>query len=190
MTYRVGIDIGSTATKAAVLDGNSIAYTLVIPTGYSSVEAAAAVVADLEAHGFARAQSAYCATGYGRIAVPFATKTVTEITCHGLGAGFLFGEDCTVVDIGGQDTKAIVLERGTSGLTLATTDSMMPQQMSSRGVPCPMRLMTSDSANTVHMLEMVVGRPWRARFESSSWVRPRRFAMTSMNLAGAFPDLP
>ena len=112
MTYRVGIDIGSTATKAAVLDGNSIAYTLVIPTGYSSVEAAAAVVADLEAHGFARAQSAYCATGYGRIAVPFATKTVTEITCHGLGAGFLFGEDCTVVDIGGQDTKAIVLERG------------------------------------------------------------------------------
>ena len=45
-----------------------------------------------------------------------------------------------------------------------------------------MRLMTSDSANTVHMLEIVVGRPWRARFESSSWVRPRRFAMTSMNL--------
>lgn len=112
MTYRVGIDIGSTATKAAVLDGDRIAYTLVIPTGYSSVEAAATVVADLEAHGFARAQSAYCATGYGRIAVPFATKTVTEITCHGLGAAFLFGEDCTVVDIGGQDTKAIVLERG------------------------------------------------------------------------------
>ena len=112
MTHRVGIDIGSTATKAAVLDGDKIAYTLVIPTGYSSVEAAAAVVTGLEAHGFPRAACAYCATGYGRIAVPFATKTVTEITCHGLGAGFLFGDDCTVVDIGGQDTKAIVLSRG------------------------------------------------------------------------------
>ena len=77
MTYRVGIDIGSTATKAAVLDGERIAYTLVIPTGYSSVEAAAQVVEDLEAHGYAREESAFVATGYGRVAVPFATKTVT-----------------------------------------------------------------------------------------------------------------
>lgn len=112
MTYRVGIDIGSTATKAAVLDGEKIAYTMVIPTGYSSVEAAAQVVADLEAHGYARTECAFVATGYGRVAVPFATKTVTEITCHGKGAALLFGNDCTVVDIGGQDTKAIVLKGG------------------------------------------------------------------------------
>ena len=112
MTYRVGIDIGSTATKAAVLDGERIAYTLVIPTGYSSVEAAAQVVEDLEAHGYPRGECAFVATGYGRVAVPFAAKTVTEITCHGKGAALLFGNDCTVVDIGGQDTKAIVLKNG------------------------------------------------------------------------------
>ena len=53
--------------------------------------------------------------------------------------------------------------------------------MSSRGVPLPMRLMTSDSANTVHMDEMDVGAPARARRASSSWLTPRRFAMTSRN---------
>ena len=52
------------------------------------------------------------ATGYGRIAVPYATKVVTEITCHGLGAAHLFGTDGTVIDVGGQDTKVIQLANG------------------------------------------------------------------------------
>ena len=52
------------------------------------------------------------ATGYGRIAVPFANKVVTEITCHGLGAAFLFGDDGVVIDVGGQDTKVIQLMGG------------------------------------------------------------------------------
>ena len=112
MTYRVGIDIGSTATKACVLDGEDVAYTLVIPTGYSSVEASQRVLDDLEAHGYPHEQCCYVATGYGRVAVPFAEKTITEITCHGKGAARLFGDDCVVVDIGGQDTKAIVLRGG------------------------------------------------------------------------------
>lgn len=112
MAYRVGIDIGSTATKAAVLSGQELAYTLVMPTGYSSVEVAAAVLKNLEEHGYAQGECVYVATGYGRVAVPFADKTVTEITCHGRGAGYLFGLDCTVVDIGGQDTKSIQLKGG------------------------------------------------------------------------------
>lgn len=112
MAYRVGIDIGSTATKAAVFEGEDLAYTLAIPTGYSSVEAAGQVVSILEAQGYSRADCVFVATGYGRVAVPFARKTVTEITCHGKGAAWLFGDDCNVVDIGGQDTKAIVVRRG------------------------------------------------------------------------------
>ena len=112
MTYRVGIDIGSTATKAAVFDGEKLAYTLVIPTGYSSVEAGNQVLAKLEENGFAKDECRFVATGYGRVAVPFAEKTVTEITCHGRGASYLFGPDNVVVDIGGQDTKAIVLRGG------------------------------------------------------------------------------
>lgn len=110
--FRVGIDIGSTATKAAVLDGEELVYTLVVPTGFSSVDAGQRVLADLEAHGFAQEDCRFCATGYGRVAVPFAEKTITEITCHGLGAARLFGPDGVVVDIGGQDTKAIVLKGG------------------------------------------------------------------------------
>lgn len=112
MAYRIGIDLGSTATKAAVLDGEELVHTLVIPTGYSSVDAANTVLKNLDEQGFPQKQCVYVATGYGRIAAPFADKTVTEITCHGKGAGFLFGPNCTVIDIGGQDTKSILLRNG------------------------------------------------------------------------------
>ncbi len=52
------------------------------------------------------------ATGYGRLNVPFADKQVTEISCHAKGAGFFFPEAKTVIDIGGQDSKAINIEKG------------------------------------------------------------------------------
>ena len=52
------------------------------------------------------------ATGYGRVAVPYADKVVTEITCHGIGATRLFGQAGTVIDVGGQDTKVIQLKGG------------------------------------------------------------------------------
>lgn len=112
MTYRVGIDIGSTATKACVLEGDDIAHTVVVPTGYSSVDASRRVLDHLEQSGYPVAECVFAATGYGRVAAPFAQKTVTEITCHGKGAARLFGDDCCVIDIGGQDTKAIIIKGG------------------------------------------------------------------------------
>lgn len=112
MTYRVGIDIGSTATKTCVLEGDDIVHTAVVPTGYSSVDASWRTLEHLEQAGYPVAECAFAATGYGRVAVPFAQKTVTEITCHGKGAARLFGDDCCVIDIGGQDTKAIVIKGG------------------------------------------------------------------------------
>lgn len=62
--------------------------------------------------GFDVAAFPVVATGYGRVAVSYADKVVTEITCHGRGADFLFGGDGTVIDVGGQDTKAISMRSG------------------------------------------------------------------------------
>lgn len=115
MARFVGIDIGSTATKVIVLDAQSaIVERILLPTGFSSVETAEHVrkllaekSTDVDAE-----NTKVVATGYGRIAVPYANKSVTEITCHGLGAARLFGEHGTVIDVGGQDTKVICLNRG------------------------------------------------------------------------------
>ena len=109
----IGIDIGSTATKAVVAnDTGDIAEKLVMPTGFSSVEAADEVAKRLQQAGYDANELPVVATGYGRIAVPYANKVVTEITCHARGAWAQFVEDGTVVDVGGQDTKAIGLAAG------------------------------------------------------------------------------
>ena len=111
----IGIDIGSTATKVAVVgEGDALVHTAVMPTGFSSVEAASRALEELRAAGCdpEGAGARVVATGYGRVAVPYADKVVTEISCHGRGAARLFGDDGTVVDVGGQDTKVIRLRRG------------------------------------------------------------------------------
>lgn len=109
--YYVGIDIGSTASKVVVIDDEKILETITIPTGWNSKETAKEIYKMLENKGYS--QNMKCvATGYGRICVDYANKIVTEITCHGRGAYALFGKDCTVIDVGGQDTKIITLENG------------------------------------------------------------------------------
>ena len=110
----IGVDIGSTATKVAVIEGDELVRTLLMPTGFSSVDAAGRVREALAEAGFDVEDEGarVVATGYGRIAVPYADKVVTEITCHGVGAVRLFGPDGTVIDVGGQDTKVIQLAGG------------------------------------------------------------------------------
>ncbi len=111
----IGIDIGSTATKVAALDAAGKVCALeVMPTGFSSVDAAERARAALLARGFdvVSPDARVVATGYGRVAVPYADKVVTEITCHGAGAARLFGPDGCVIDVGGQDTKVIQLAGG------------------------------------------------------------------------------
>ena len=111
---RIGIDIGSTAAKAVALEGDEIVCAVVVPTGFNGVDAAMRLADELRAQGIdpTACDASVVATGYGRVSVPYAAKTVTEITCHGRGAAFLFGEDGTVIDIGGQDTKVIQLRAG------------------------------------------------------------------------------
>ena len=111
MNY-IGIDIGSTCAKLVVLNGDrELVLKFVQPTGWSSVDTAQAIRDKLEEHGISLEDSPCVATGYGRVAVPYADKTVTEITCHAKGSLWIYGiEDGVVIDIGGQDTKAIRVE--------------------------------------------------------------------------------
>lgn len=112
--YFTGIDIGSTSAKAIVINEHSeILYKNVMPTGWSSLETANNIKEKLDEIGVKVDNSKFVATGYGRVSVPYANKTVTEITCHGKGAAYLFNTDaCTVIDIGGQDTKIISIAGG------------------------------------------------------------------------------
>ncbi len=109
----IGIDIGSTATKVAAIDGSgALVGTWMYPTGFSSVEAARAAQKLLQKEGLLGPDCTIIATGYGRNAVSYANKAVTEITCHAKGAVRLFGRDGVVIDVGGQDTKVIWLANG------------------------------------------------------------------------------
>ena len=108
----VGIDIGSTATKVAFVKNGEIKYLASLPTGFSGTDAAERARADLQGRGMDLTTLPVVATGYGRISVSFATKTLTEISCHAKGATALFSPDGTVIDIGGQDTKVIQLAGG------------------------------------------------------------------------------
>ncbi|MBE5972733.1 MAG: CoA activase [Lachnoclostridium sp.] len=110
--YQVGIDIGSTAAKAAVLSDGKLVKTILMNTGFSSRQTADEIYEKLSQDGITKENAQYIATGYGRISVPYADRTVTEITCHGKGAWYLFGKNGTVIDIGGQDTKGIYLKNG------------------------------------------------------------------------------
>ena len=114
MSYFIGIDIGSTCAKTAVLDEAGQAILLFDqPTGWSSVDTAEMIRVRLCKEGFDPAVSPCVATGYGRISVPYATKSVTEITCHAKGAVRLLDRSTlTVIDIGGQDTKVISIVDG------------------------------------------------------------------------------
>ncbi|MCT8978207.1 acyl-CoA dehydratase activase [Clostridium sp. CX1] len=110
--FYVGIDIGSTASKVCILENDEITDTFVLPTGWSSVKTSEEIKERLEELGINVSNSKVVATGYGRVSVPYADKTLTEITCHGKGAYYLFGKDCTIIDIGGQDTKVITVQNG------------------------------------------------------------------------------
>lgn len=105
----VGIDIGSTAAKVVALGLGETRF--VLPTGWSSPETAKAIARRLAELGVRVEEAAVISTGYGRRAVDYAQKQVTEITCFAAGCAANH-PDCTVIDVGGQDTKAIHIRGG------------------------------------------------------------------------------
>ncbi len=108
----VGMDIGSITTKAAVMDDERLLGTKVIYTGYHAENAGNLVFSDLlkELKIGREAVSKIVATGYGRNSVKFANAAITEITCHAAGAHYLNPQIRSIIDIGGQDSKAIVVD--------------------------------------------------------------------------------
>lgn len=109
--YFAGIDIGSTMTKAVLLEDGVIA-SVIGPTGPEQRRLANKVMEEaLHQAGLSLEAMTYIvSTGYGRINVPFADKQVTEISCHAKGVSHLFPQARTIVDIGGQDSKAITID--------------------------------------------------------------------------------
>ncbi|OKY54392.1 acyl-CoA dehydratase activase [Megasphaera cerevisiae] len=102
--WYIGIDMGSTAAKIVAVGDHELRF--VMPTGWSCLDTAGQILKKLKNQGILPENSRIVSTGYGRQAVSYADKAVTEITCHAAGCAQQY-PDCTIIDVGGQDTKAI-----------------------------------------------------------------------------------
>ncbi len=104
-----GVDIGSLTVKALILEDNRIRAWSLIPTGAdSSIAAKKAMDIALEKAGLSLTDIEYIvSTGYGRVIAHFAQRNITEISCHAKGANWFFPDARTILDMGGQDCKAI-----------------------------------------------------------------------------------
>lgn len=109
-TFVVGLDSGSTSTNAVAMnEAREIVASVVIRTGAKAGASAERAYREvIERAGITPDQVACTiATGYGRVSIPFADENVTEISCHGRGAHYFNPAVRTILDIGGQDSKAI-----------------------------------------------------------------------------------
>ena len=125
--YFGGCDVGSTTGKAVIIDekGNVLASAIVPSeidpelTSTLALEKACAQVPDLAGY---KDLAYLVGTGYGRNEVPFANENISEISCHAMGTYFCAPDVKTIVDIGGQDVKAISLNGDGSVLEFAMND--------------------------------------------------------------------
>ncbi len=104
-----GVDIGSLSSKALIMeDGKILGWGLTLTGPSSQDSAATAMDLALKECGLSLKDIAYIvSTGYGRVNVPFSQATITEISCHARGSNWFFPEVRTILDMGGQDCKAI-----------------------------------------------------------------------------------
>jgi predicted CoA-substrate-specific enzyme activase len=113
MTLTAGIDVGSTYTKALILDeGHALLGRFMMPTGFELAAAAARALREAAAKAGIAVGDVTCvvSTGFGRHQVPFADIAVTDLTAAARGATALYPGTRTILDVGGQTMKA-------SGLT-------------------------------------------------------------------------
>jgi predicted CoA-substrate-specific enzyme activase len=113
----LGIDIGSRNSKAVLLHEGQF-YTALLPTGLNMQETAKELLEELyEAASITMEDIDFIVgTGYGRVALKFDTvpsEILTEISCHAMGAHYLNAGTRTIIDIGGQDAKAIQVDPAT-----------------------------------------------------------------------------
>jgi bzd-type benzoyl-CoA reductase Q subunit len=123
--FTVGIDVGSVSSQAVIAaDGEVYAYGSMRTGSDSPTSAVNALNFAIEAAGIDRERINYSVgTGYGRINVPFADRTLTEIACHARGANYIYGNKVrTVLDVGGQDIKAIHCDENGKVITFMMND--------------------------------------------------------------------
>lgn len=120
----VGIDVGSITTKAAVVEDGKLIADRIMKTGFNAKDAGKTVFDDIlsELNLAASEINRIISTGYGRNSIDFAGKAVTEITCHAAGAHYLSPETRSVIDIGGQDSKAIAIDENGAVRNFAMND--------------------------------------------------------------------
>jgi benzoyl-CoA reductase subunit A len=105
-----GVDVGSVSSQGVVMVDGELYCFGSIRTGYDSPDSARkALGIALEQTDLAEDNIDYCVgTGYGRVNVPVAQRSISEIACHARGANFMYGPEVrTVMDMGGQDCKVI-----------------------------------------------------------------------------------
>jgi predicted CoA-substrate-specific enzyme activase len=107
-----GVDIGSTASKAVILENGAVLSSVIGPSTTNPKKTAEDVFRQaVEGAKISPGDVSYIVgTGYGRAKVEFADENISELSCHGKGAHFLLPTVRTVIDIGGQDTKVISLD--------------------------------------------------------------------------------
>ena len=122
--YFAGIDIGSAASKAVILNEQKVIATHTIETGPESRGTAETVMEGVLTKGrLVRSDLNFVvATGYGRVNVPWAQEIITEIACHARGVHFLFPKARTILDMGGQDCKAIRIDDSGHHIAFAMND--------------------------------------------------------------------
>jgi predicted CoA-substrate-specific enzyme activase len=120
----IGIDVGSITTKVAVIKDGKLISDKIISTGYNARAAGTKIYETIIAQLGIKASAVdkIISTGYGRNSISFAHKAVTEITCHAVGARFLNPAVGSIIDIGGQDSKAIVLDENGGVKNFAMND--------------------------------------------------------------------
>lgn len=124
MLITAGVDIGSTASKSVILGDEGILSQIIGPSSTNPAKTARDIYEEaLKKAGVQENDIAYVVgTGYGRAQVSFANTNVSELSCHGRGAHYLMPSVRTVVDIGGQDTKVINIDKNGNLVDFAMND--------------------------------------------------------------------
>lgn len=127
MKYFGGCDVGSTYTKAVILDERGeIVSSTTIRSKINSVESAEMAMAEVisKVEGISQiADLTYLiGTGYGRNKVPQAHENISEISCHAMGVHVVDPNVKAIIDIGGQDVKGIAVDEDGTVMTFAMND--------------------------------------------------------------------
>lgn len=145
--YSLGIDSGSTTTKGVLYDGENIIRTTIMATTANPRESINKVYNQL----YCKEVRFTVATGYGRDLLAQADKRITEITCHAQGAAFLNKNARAVIDLGGQDSKAIILDNGLNVVDFIMNDKCAAG--TGRFIEVMMRILDEDISNIDKFVE-------------------------------------